>query len=169
MFKENRIVVRKKHAKAREEKNICNVFPEIAFLKTPPDRHKGQNAACHKQNGSTGGHFVDEVASDIFSNFREVSTTKHSPSKLEDALRIWGDLWFFLFSSIKILFKLPRSRARNPFFVTNEFFSRGGARMLLCNSYQPPPPPPPPPPPLLPPQKNCPRHCSKKVVYWRKI
>ena len=32
------------------------------------------------------------VFSDILRNFNEVSTTKHNPSKLDDALRICGDL-----------------------------------------------------------------------------
>lgn len=30
----------------------------------------------------------------MFNNLREVSTTKQSPSKLEEAFKIWGDLSF---------------------------------------------------------------------------
>lgn len=31
------------------------------------------------------------VVSENFNIFKEVKTTKHSPNKLEDAFRIWGD------------------------------------------------------------------------------
>jgi len=52
------------------------------------------------------------VTCDILRSFSDVSTTKHKPRRLEEALRIWGDFWFWGSSAINSFLKITISRPR---------------------------------------------------------
>ena len=49
------------------------------------------------------------VFSEIRRNLSEVSTTKHKPNKLDEALRMCGDLWLLMFFRFAVCAKLAEN------------------------------------------------------------
>lgn len=76
-------------------KNISAMFSSLPlFLIEPLIDKKERIQAAIKNMMATVVNSSIIVLPAIFNNLSDVSTTKQSPSKLEDAFKMWGDLSF---------------------------------------------------------------------------
>ena len=92
----SKVVTNKSDNPAR--KNISAIFSSLPlFLMEPRIDKKERIQLAIKSIMATVVNSSIIVLPAMFSNLREVSTTKQSPSKLEDAFNMWGDLSFSSF------------------------------------------------------------------------
>jgi hypothetical protein len=84
-------------------KNTSAIFSNLPlFLIEPLIDKKERMQLAIKNMMATVVNSSMIVLPAMFNNLSEVSTTKQSPSKLEDAFKIWGDLSFSSFIVIKL-------------------------------------------------------------------
>lgn len=92
MLKENRTVVAKRMPKP-QMKNTSAIFSiRFAFLNVPFIDKKDRTQQSINNKVAEVVNSSIRVRWFAFSNFIDVRTTKHKPSKLEEALSICGDL-----------------------------------------------------------------------------
>ena len=93
MNEKSKVVTNNKDNPAR--KKISAIFSSLPLFLMEPliDKKERMQLAINNMMATVVNSSII-VLPDMFNNFKDVSTTKQSPNKLEDAFKICGDLSF---------------------------------------------------------------------------